>query len=382
MNAFLKVLTVLIIAIVLGAGGYFLWKKYSDTPQSSNSSFPTKIEIPKKILDNKFGFLSAGPDSAAEVVKYDASWQRPHPGPFVWDAMQKGNNSEISFESSDKIVKDAQENQVGILATLFPFAEWDQNNRPDAIKCAVSENDEFLSTNDKKGRGDYLPSHRCAPNDWNAYNQWIAKIVERYDGDGQDDMKDLKIPIKYWEVMNEPDLPVMTDGRLVFWLDTPEQYAKLLTETNKIIKQADPDAKVLIAGAAGGSPEFLNFYRQVLKNPEALTSFDIGNVHCISNDENSDFNVSAYKKMLSEFNLTQPIWVTEAENMNGQTLQENAELTKKSTQGALAAGALRIFYTRYNFEDFRKDMSEKNAESEESITKSQELYKSMFSSLN
>lgn len=369
----------LIVILIVASSGvfvYFKWFKKTDVIPA------VKISIPQVILDNKFGFLGAGPESASTVKEYGASWLRPHPGPFVWDAMQEGNQSDISFEDSDKLVKDAQKNQVGILATLFPFAEWDQQNRPDANKCAVSENDEFLPTNDKKGRGDYLPAHRCAPNDWNAYVNWVQKVVERYDGDGQDDMKDLKIPIKYWEVMNEPDLPVMADGRLVFWLDSPEQYAKLLIETSKIIKQADPDAKVLIAGAAGGNPEFLNFYTQVFKNTDTQTAFDLGNVHCISNEQGSDFNVSSYKKILTDAGITKPIWVTEAENMKGNSLQENADLTKQSTTGAIAAGAERIFYTRYNLGDTRKNMSEKSEESPESIKQSQDLYRAIINSQN
>lgn len=383
MSKTIKVLIIIVALLILVIGGFFIYQKYFKSNNSSgNSVVPANnanktVSIPNAVLSNKFGFLSGGPESYSQIKDYGAAWVRPHPGPFLWDAMQQNITSDISFENSDELVKTAQENQLGTLATLWPFAEWDQKNQTNSSNCAVSENDEFLPKNDQKGRGDYLPAHRCAPFDWDKYYEWLRKTVERYDGDGISDMPGLEIPIKYWEVMNEPDLQDNMDGRLTFWRDSPEQYAKLLIESSKIIKQADPDAQVLIAGAAGGNPTFLDFYRKVFSNKEALTSFDLGNVHCISNDENNDFNVSAYKKMLSEFGINKDVWVTEAENMKGTNLQENFELTKKSTEGAILAGAKRIFYTRYDFADTRKDMSEKNEPTNEQIKESQNLYKSI-----
>jgi hypothetical protein len=124
----------------------------------------------------------------------------------------------------------------------------------------------------------------------------------------------------------------------------------------------------------------LDFYREALSVNGTKDAFDIGNVHCISNDQGTnDFNVGAYKKMLAEFKISKPIWVTEAESFNGKTAEENYELTKKSTMGAISAGAEKIFYTRYNFNDFRTDMSQKNVGSEESIRASEKQYQSITS---
>lgn len=39
-----------------------------------------------------------------------------------------------------------------------------------------------------------------------AYTAWVTAAVERYDGDGVDDMPGLLAPIRHWEVDNEPDL--------------------------------------------------------------------------------------------------------------------------------------------------------------------------------
>jgi len=236
-----------------------------------------------------------------------------------------------------------------------------------------------LPQNDKKERGDYLPWHRCNPIDWASYEKWVAAIVERYDGDGQNDMPGLKIPIKYWEVMNEPDLAGGLEGsRLSFYKQDASAYAELLIKTAKAIRAIDPDAKILIAGAAGADDRFLNFYKTVFADPEAAAAFDIGNIHCISNERGThDFNVAAYKKILKNFNLEKPVWVTEAEAFNGDTAQENYALTKQSVAGAIAAGAEKIFFTRFNFDDFRTDMSVKNEVSEQSVKDSEQKYRAI-----
>jgi hypothetical protein len=67
------------------------------------------------------------------------------------------------------------------------------------------------------------------------YQRWVRAVVERYNGDGVDDMPGLMAPIKYWQVDNEP--PRRRDG-----------YADLVRITSQAVKEADPTAKVLIGG--------------------------------------------------------------------------------------------------------------------------------------
>lgn len=124
----------------------------------------------------------------------------------------------------------------------------------------------------------------------------------------------------------------------------------MLIQTSESIRETDPDAKVLIAGAAGGSDQFLNFYREVFQNDKVFEAFDIANVHCISNDEYDSFNVEPYQKMLQEFGIRKPIWVTEAEAIISQDPDVNATQTLLSTQEALKLGAKKIFFTRFGFD--------------------------------
>lgn len=381
-------LWIIIIVFILVVGGYFilgLINQDKDSTTTKSVSTGEKITILQKTLLNKFGFLGGGADDTGDgIVEKGGAWVRPHPGAFVWDMMQESKDGEIDFSFSDTEVKNYGKNNLGIVATIWPFAAWDQKNLVNAADCKVESNDGFLPKNDKKGRGSYLPEYRCNPSDWMAYQTFVQKVVERYDGDGIEDMPDLTMPIKFWEIMNEPDLqyqnnmaPKDGSNSLNFYKQGPDEYAQLLIKTSEPIRLADPEAKILIAGAAGADERMLRFYQGVFTNKDTLTAFDIGNIHCISNDQKTnDFNVAPYKSMLEKAGAPgKPIWVTEAEAMYSSVAEENFLSTKKSTEGAISAGAQRIFYTRDQFDDMRTDMSQKSdGGTYPSVEKFQELF--------
>jgi hypothetical protein len=350
----LAVLAVFGVTLV-GISGFFIFNKFfREEPSPAGASAGKALSIPSKILADKFGFLSGAPESVNRIKEFGASWARPHLGPFLWDSMQRSKNDKISFDRTDRLVKEYQEEGIGLLITLWPFAEWDQKERSDASKCMVLENDQFLPEKRFLKEENYLPRYRCNPHDWEAYQKWVSAVVERYDGDGINDMPGLKIPIKYWEVMNEPDLSGPEEEEsyetLDFYKQDAKAYRELLIKTSEAIRKADPEAKILIAGAAGGNEESLNFYREVFKDKKAISAFDIANVHCISNDDYQSFNVAPYKKMLQELGINKPIWVTEAEAIISDDPDVNAAQTLQSTKRALELGVERIFFTRYDFE--------------------------------
>lgn len=82
----------------------------------------------------------------------------------------------------------------------------------------------------------YFKGNSFHPSDPEAYARWVKAVIERYDGDGKDDMPGLHIPAKHWQVDNEP------------YIYAREGFADLVSITSKAIKNADPDAKVLQGG--------------------------------------------------------------------------------------------------------------------------------------
>lgn len=308
----------------------------------------------------KFGFLGNVSDLDLERIEdTGATWLRPGFGIFTWGAMQKDANAPIDFSKTDQAVISAQKHNLHLLITLFPFADWDQ--KANGGRCKVTPNDSGLP----QKKGDFetpgLPYYRCNPSDWTAYEKWLTAVVKRYDGDGKDDMPGLKTPIKYYEIGNEPDLtkdPVTGEGT-VFYLGSPENYAELLQKSYTTIKAADNKFQVLIAAPASIQSEFVKFWERVFSTPKIANYFDIANVHCLSapnqdrNDPTSisanDLNVTFYKNFLSGHNITKPIWVTEAENIQGNNVSENVKRLKESVANALKNGAQKIFFTGASF---------------------------------
>lgn len=310
------------------------------------------IEEQRMPLYDDFGFLTGGPvtmqgGEMRAAREMGAGWVRPHPGPFVWGQMQETADSEMNFDDTDEIVRAAQDEDVQLLATLWPFADWAIDEHD---SCAV-EPDVF-----EKELGIY----RCAPVNEDAYQAWVSAVVERYDGDGEDDMPGLEQPVKYWEVLNEPDLgfpqaynttaAVTPPVGMQFFKGGPEAYAYLLNMTAPAIRGADDEAQVVLAGAAGGNDAFLDFYRQLFIQPGVIESFDIANVHCISNDDVATLNVGPYAAMLNELEIDKPIWVTEAETVVSDDPALNSTQLLNSVQAAEELGAKKIFFTSIDVE--------------------------------
>lgn len=97
----------------------------------------------------------------------------------------------------------------------------------------------------------YLDGTSYRPKDPKAYSLWVRSAVERYDGDGVDDMPGLRNPAKHWQVDNEP--PRLRSG-----------YSDLVLVTSAAIKQADPQSMVLIGGLelpCGEERKVRNYHR-------------------------------------------------------------------------------------------------------------------------
>jgi hypothetical protein len=350
------IIAILAIAVVL-LGLFWIYSKGVSKDVSGENKNSSKAKIP---VDGKFGFLRNAFDMEIEKTEdTGATWFRPNFGYFVWGVMQKDENAPIDFSQTDEVVSQAQKRGLNLSLTLFPFADWDQKSSGD--KCKVSANDEMLP----KSKGGFttpgLPYYRCNPNNWATYEKWLVAVIKRYDGDGKDDMSGLQYPVLYYEIGNEPDLTKdpRSDGGMVFYIGTSETYAELLQKSYGAIKSANSNVQVLIAAPAGVQPEFVKFWEKVLATPKIADSFDVANIHCLSapnQDKNDptalsadDLNVTAYKNLLLKYKITKPIWVTEAENVQGNNVAENVARLKESVTKAFQNGAEKIFFTGASF---------------------------------
>lgn len=159
----------------------------------------------------------------------------------------------------------------------------------------------------------YFASKRTyLPKDIESYRKFVRATVERYDGDGFDDMPNLKNPVKYWQVDNEPN-------------GARKDYAKLLEITYKAIKEADTECCVLIGGATG-FPDKLdsNFKRDFEPILKVLNGkyFDIFDFHwygTIKEYAGCKQSYELIRKTLGKYNFEGvPVWITEMGSYSGK----------------------------------------------------------------
>ncbi|MBI2133643.1 hypothetical protein HYU11_03090 [Candidatus Woesearchaeota archaeon] len=288
--------------------------KQETKPQES----PAKIALPE---NNCIGFLTGIPEEAKTIALTGGAWARPHPGPFVWDLIEKNG-----FDETDDWVKKAQENNVALLGTVWPYSEKDQASCHQT-GCDVSSEDQFYQL---------IPKSRCAPCSYENYKKFLTGLVERYDGDGKEDMPGLKFPIKYWEILNEPE---MKEPTLTFFKGTEQEYVLILKASKEAIRPACEDCKIVQGGAAGIRQDMISYWERVL-DLKGADYFDIANIHYINSGDLSTLNVKNFRELMERKGVNKPIWVTEAEYSS----ESQAE---GSVEGALEAGASKIFFTRF-----------------------------------
>merc|ERR1711990_986913 len=75
--------------------------------------------------ESRFGELTEIRDD--KMKGKDGQWVRPHPGPFIWNHIEKEKGN-FTWEDVDKYVVYAQEHNQTILATIWPHANWEQKS--------------------------------------------------------------------------------------------------------------------------------------------------------------------------------------------------------------------------------------------------------------
>ena len=239
--------------------------------------------------ESRFGDLTEMRDD--RMRGKDNKWVRPHPGPFVWNNIEKEKGI-FSWDKADKYVTYAQNHNQKTIATIWPYSNWEQK-----------------SCKRKKGRspfGKRFAKYLSKPCSMENYKTFLLALVDRYDGDGQNDMPGLTKPIIYWEIMNEPEFRMFFKG-------TEDEFVEIFNFSSKLIKSKQKDAVIIMAGAAGMFPESKKFWKSAL--PKIKDHFDIANMHHITTPDgkcDKDFWVSEFSELLQTLNINKPIWVTEA----------------------------------------------------------------------
>ena len=234
-------------------------------------------------------------------------------GAFVWNVIEP-TKGEYNWSIPDATLKAAGQARVTLSAVIQPFASWDQT------EITAEEYKEKCSAIDFG----YYDFKAGAVKDWDAYEQFLAATVERYDGDGIEDMQNLATRVEAWEIGNE------IEGSCGGFSGDPEGYIELLRSSYETIKQADPTAIVL----NGGALEILGFDGKKIKDISEFWEefFDLNgdryidafNFHHNHERGGADATPDRWVKTIGFFNDLmensdgkKPLWVTEFGTYSG-----------------------------------------------------------------
>ena len=289
---------------------------------------------------SRFGFMCSEElleHNRGAFTDLGLTWMRPHPGPFSWDLVEPSQGGGYDYSRTDAMVISMQALDAPLVVTIWPYATWDQQywiGQPD--------------WEPSQGFSDELPVSRYKPHDMEAYKAFVQALVERYDGDGIDDMPGLTMPIKYWEALNEPETSDWE--RLNFFKGDASDYLEVLQATWEAVKAADPEAVVLQAGCTGQTP--FTFWEDLLGLGGA-DYFQVGNLHSITPSlDTEDLNTGIWSELMQQYDIDS-FWLTEVKiasgTYDGQTLSEDdqARFIFKAYVRSFANGAQKIFYTDY-----------------------------------
>lgn len=278
---------------------------------------PVQVLAPVTEADGRLGLddvLSGSPPGSGEAtwgqLAYNAG-ARINRWEFRWDRIEPQTGT-WNFSEDDPAVEASVAAGLQVDGILIGTPAW----------ATVSGS----KPGNSPSRGYRLP----ASDPGNLWATYVRTTVAHYKGQ-----------VHYWEVWNEPDLHF-------FWSGTPDQYYRMLLVADRVIKQVDPTAQVLMAGMVVPDLGFLTRVLDLAKQA-GMAPFDIAAWHAYGDTRLLYGNLTRFRALLggAGFGRTS-LWVTEdgfpASNPTGEPRQ--AAYILQTIASALAAGADKILVYR------------------------------------
>ncbi len=289
----------MIAVAVLVIGGVFnviqqaAIKKAQD---ATNNTLPASNVRPETAGVITIGIEYSFPGQEAAFKDAGISGVKFYPENYTsWEKMQSSATAKINFSATDDMVKRYQNNgMTNITMGLRYDASWA-----------------------KQSNG--LPQAKYQT----AYETWLSKVVERYDGDGVDDMVGLRAPITTYEIGTEFSTYVPASGA---------DYAPFLAKSYQIAHQAFSNVKVAHAAflttnifknnpsqtqyetafnsniIAGSGEKRYSDITAVLDHPEA---FDILNLHALGDPTEIDRMIKWANYEMQRRGYSKPIVISD-----------------------------------------------------------------------
>ncbi|HDH04844.1 MAG TPA: hypothetical protein ENH01_03900 [Nitrospirae bacterium] len=250
-------------------------------------------------------------------VKYKRN--TANPCGLVWDLIEPNYDGVYDWSAFEGCVDTADSLGIKLMVSITSM------NTQDQISCGkCTGNDGFCD--------------RLNPCNWTKYEDFLKTAIGLYGS-----------RIRYWQLENEPSY----NGH--FYIDTPENYAELLSRSYSIIKENCQDCEVVVAGMAGYNTAVEDYYSNILSSlqnrPECVQSgcFDIIDTHAGGEatgwyDELGNI-YSEVSSLFSGFGFPgKPVWSTEFGSLNCGTTNNMGQALIKLYSSGLFAGFKKLFW--------------------------------------
>ena len=266
-----------------------------------------------------------------------------------WGLIEVSPNR-YQFEVIDSLLSSVAAVNGSYVGTVMPYASWDLASyaptTSEMCKRLLTEDFFYLQ---KDGRMDRY-------RDEAAYLRFLARVVERYDGDGIDDAPDLKAPIKAWQIHNEPE----GDQCGLFRFDVAA-FVRLMRISAEVIHLSCSDCVVVNGGA--GIPLFhenrnpvpagVTFWRDYAAMGGApyvdviAAHYNQGKDPDHGNIDDLEYQIRRLRELLG---TNKPVWLTEfgvfvgfGGNFSALPEADAASWYVRFYTAGLAAGATKFF---------------------------------------
>lgn len=201
----------------------------SALPQVSGAQTATEVDLSRLAgsPNPRLGLAFPGSDPAnygliaragIGVVRISAAWSRIEPTEGAFD-----------FAALDHRIAALQELGLAPFVTFESNADWATDPQTRQVRNA-------------------------RPSDPRLWRSFIGRVVERYDGDGQDDMPGLRGGVRYWQAANEW---ISERNRSGGWAASTDELLAYLRDSHDAVKRADPSALFVLGGIAAFNLDIL-----------------------------------------------------------------------------------------------------------------------------
>lgn len=248
-----------------------------------------------------FGIEYGVPDLATAYAETGAHAVKPTPELVLWKNVQARQEDPLDFTVVDDHVKEYQNAGYDYMQLLISAeSPWASVDAAKVIKKDTRPKEEFKDD----------------------YKAFVEAVVERYDGDGKEDMPGLKYPIMDYGIERE------FTG---YFPGTGSQYVEVLKMAYPSVKKANPNARVMLNALLmwdifQGNPDDIEIKKR-FENPlngkrkdltdapvilDATDYYDVIDFHSLSDYSEIPATVKWLKKEMEKRKVNKPIFIGDA----------------------------------------------------------------------